>query len=163
MVRIRKARLEDVPVLERMEESYARDQRKLVLKENPKLRPYMQRRQGQAREIRKWLRKCIRSTNTLVFLAELEGEPIGFSVISIQTNPPIRRLRRHGSIDLLYVEKVHRGQGVSSSMMKVALAWFQRRGVRHLSLQVINDNRLARAIYDKWGFYDFFVEMRRAL
>jgi GNAT superfamily N-acetyltransferase len=88
---------------------------------------------------------------------------VGLSVISIQTSPPIRRLRRYGSIDLLYVVAAHRGKGISTLLMQEASQWFERRGVRHLSLQVIHDNRLARAIYRRWGFFDFFVEMRRQL
>ncbi|HEY7617586.1 MAG TPA: GNAT family N-acetyltransferase [Terriglobales bacterium] len=163
MVSIRKARLADVGVLASMEERYALDQKQLVLRENPRLRPYMQRRRGKLGEIKKWLRKCIRSTRCLVFLAEADGRPIGFCVASIQTSPPIRRLRRYGSIDLLYVQESWRARGISSLMMKTILAWFRRRQVKHLSLQVIRDNRLARSIYAKWGFYDFFVEMRRKL
>ena len=84
-------------------------------------------------------------------------------MISIQTSPPIRRLRHFGRIDLLYVEKAHRGMGISSLMVREALAWFKKRGVGHLSLQVINDNHLAHAIYEKWGFWDFIVEMRHKL
>lgn len=163
MVRIRKATLADIPVLAWLEEGYARDQRRLVIRKNSRLRPYMQRRPEKAGEIAKWLRKCIRSSNVMVLLTEIEGSAVGMSVSSIQTSPPIRRLRHYGSIDLLYVVAAHRGQRISSLMMEAILVWFKRRGVRHLSLQVIDDNPTARAIYRKWGFFDFFVEMRRPL
>ena len=41
-----------------------------------------------------------------------------------------------------------------------AREWFAARGVHHVGLEVANDNLSARAIYKKWGFFDFFVEMR---
>ena len=159
MIRLRKARLSDIPLLVSLEAEYARDQKKIVLRENPRLRPYLARRAGTSLHIARWLRKCIRSRNTIVFIAEDQGRTVGFSVASIVTNPPIRKLRQVGNIDVLFVKRAYRGRKFSSMMMKESLAWFRKRNIRHVRLEVIKANQPARAIYRKWGLYDFFVEM----
>ena len=165
---IRKARTTDLPLLVLMEGEYARDQRRSVLVENGRLRPYMQRVSGAKsalvlREVSKYFRQCLRSRNVVVSIAEQDSHPVGFSIVSIRTSPPIRKLRRHGNIDVFFVRRKYRGRGISSLMMDRATKWFIRRGVKHVGLEVINDNKLARAIYKKWGFYDFFVEMRKEI
>jgi len=160
MIRLRKAQLSDIPLLVSLEAEYARDQRNIVLQENPRLRPYLARRAGTAPHIARWLRKCIRSRNTIVFIAEDQGRTVGFSVASIVTNPPIRKLRQVGNIDVLFVKRAYRGRKVSSMMMKASLEWFRKRKIRHVGLEVMAANRPASSIYRKWGLYDFFVVMR---
>ena len=163
MMRLRKAHLSDIPLLVSLEAEYARDQKKIVLRENPKLRPYLARRAGMAPHIARWLRKCIRSRNTMVLIAEDQGGAAGFSVASIVTNPPLRKLRQFGNIDVLFVKRSYRGRKISSMMMKELLEWFLKRSIRHVGLEVMEANQPARAIYRKWGLYDFFIEMRMEL
>ena len=44
-------------------------------------------------------------------------------------------------------------------MMKEAFSWFARRKIKYVSLTVIEDNKHARRIYEKWGFRDFVITM----
>jgi len=171
MIALRKASLDDLPLLLKMEAEYARDQRLTVIRRNARLTPYMARRpvrrgarrdvvkQETARNFRKW----IRGRNSLVSIAELDSCPAGFSVIFIEASPPLRRLRKVGYISIFFVRRSYRGRGICSLMMQHASDWFVRRKIQHIGLMVIEDNTIARAIYRKWGFFDFFVEMRKKL
>jgi len=146
-----------------LEAEYARDQKKIVLQQNPRLRPYLARRAGTESHIAKYFRKRIQSKNSIVRIAEDRGKAIGFSIASIVTSPPIRKLRQVGNIDLLYVKRGYRGRKLSSMMMKESMEWFRKRKIRYVGLEVMAANRPARSIYQKWGLYDFFVEMRMQL
>ena len=159
MITIRRARLVDTPLLIKLESEFFRDIREIVLKENPKLKPYMQQRRGRDRIITKWIGKWLRAKNTVVFIAEADSSPAGFAVVWIDTNPPPFLPRRFGFIGYMFVRRRFRGQRISSLMMREALAWFAKRQIKHVALSVIADNKPARAIWGKWGFYGFNVFM----
>jgi ribosomal protein S18 acetylase RimI-like enzyme len=165
---VRPANLHDLPLLMAMETEYARDQRRAVVRKNPRLRTHMRRRGGETskivqRESSRWFRKHLKSRNSLVSIAEIGERPVGYSVVSIRANPPMRALRRQGSVDVLFVRGDYRGRRISSLLMQRAMEWFAKRGIKHIGLEVISDNIRARAIYKKWGFYDFFVSMNKEL
>lgn len=157
MVTIRKARLTDIPLLGEMERAFRRDERNIVLKENRRLKTYIERTPDRDRKVAGWMRKWIRSKNALVLLAELGAFPIGFATASIETNHGIYGPMRFGFIGFVFVRRQHRGQGISSRMMREMLAWFAKRKIKHVSLSVMASNHPARAIWKKWGFVDFSV------
>ena len=158
MITTRRARLVDIPLLVTLEREFRRDEREIVLKENLKLKPYLPRRSGRdIRIIAKWMRKLVRSKNAIVFIAEADSRPVGFSTVSIETGHPLSLPKRYGFIGYRFVRRQYRGKGISSLMMKEALAWFAKRKIKHVGLTVIKDNRRAHAIWRKWGFYDFLV------
>jgi ribosomal protein S18 acetylase RimI-like enzyme len=157
MITIRRARWVDLPLLATLEREFHRDERKIVLKENQRLKPYVQRRPDRDRIFARWMRKWIRSKNALVLIAEADARPAGFSTASIEINQGIYGPRRHGFIGFVFVRCQYRGQGISSLMMKEMLTWFEKRKIKHVCLSVMEDNKPARAIWEKWGFHDFLV------
>jgi ribosomal protein S18 acetylase RimI-like enzyme len=48
-------------------------------------------------------------------------------------------------------------------MMKKAQEWFANRKVEHVMLTVLTDNKHARAIYKRWGFFDFVSTLWKPL
>lgn len=79
------------------------------------------------------------------FLAELEGEPIGFLIAS-------RSRADIGHIDDVYVRPAHRRQGVATALLRQLAAAFRERGVEHVALDVDIANEAARTLYDRLGF-----------
>jgi ribosomal protein S18 acetylase RimI-like enzyme len=158
MIATRVARLLDVPLLVALEREFDRDEHQLVLRENPKVKPYLRTRLS-ARLSAQWMRNWIRSRNALVLIAEADSVPCGFSVAWIQTSSTIFRPKRYGFIGIMFVKRQYRGRRISSLMMKEAFSWFARRKIKYVSLTVIEDNKHARRIYEKWGFRDFVITM----
>ena len=99
----------------------------------------------------------------MIQLATMDGKPAGYSLVFIKTNPFNSRIRKIGLIDHLFVKKELRGRKISSALVREAITWFRRKGIRHLSLFVLERNRIPQAIYRKWGFFPFVVEMRKNL
>ena len=98
-----------------------------------------------------------------VYIAEVDGEVVAYALIFIMTLPPIPRLRRLGYISDMYVKEKYRSLGIASKLYEEATKWFRRKGIKHLSLIVLKGNDLAHSIYEKWGFFDNFVEMRKRI
>ena len=157
MTTIRKARLADVPLLREMERGFRRDEKHAVLKNDRRLRTYIQATADRDRKVAEWMRKFIRSRNALVLLAQSDALPIGFATASIETNHGIYGPKRFGFIGFVFVKRQHRGKGISSLMMKEILAWFGERQIRYVSLSVMEGNYPARAVWKKFGFVDFSV------
>jgi len=154
MITVRKARAADIPVLVTLEREFDRDERKIVLKENQKLQPYL-RTFRNSRSLSEQMKKWIASRSSLVLIAEAHSRPCGYLVAWTGTNRGIFRPKRYGFIAIMFVRPQHRAQGISSSMMREALAWFKKRNVTRVGLTVLSDNKHARRIYEKWGFGDF--------
>lgn len=154
MIAIRKARAADIPVLVNLEREFDRDERRIVLRENQKLLPYLRSlrsRHSLSAQIEKW----VAARNCLVLIAESGSNPCGYLVAWTGTNKGIFRPKRYGHIAIMFVRAQHRGHGISSLMLKESLAWFNKRNVKHVGLTVLSDNKHARRIYEKWGFGDF--------
>jgi ribosomal protein S18 acetylase RimI-like enzyme len=87
----------------------------------------------------------------LAFLAEREGEPVGFALA--------RRLRgSEGRLTDLYVRPEARRGGVAQALVRAASAALRDRGATHMTLWVEAENARARAVYRRWGFKE---EMHR--
>jgi ribosomal protein S18 acetylase RimI-like enzyme len=57
----------------------------------------------------------------------------------------------------LAVVPAHRGSGVGRALLQAAEAHAQRRGCCRLTLEVQDENRRARAVYERFGFADYVV------
>jgi ribosomal protein S18 acetylase RimI-like enzyme len=154
MIAIRKARAADLPDLVTLEREFDREERKIVLKENEKLRPYL-RALRSTRSLSEQMRKWIASRNSLVLIAEADSRQCGYLVAWTGRNKGIFRPKMYGFIAIMFVRPEHRGEGIGSSMMGETLAWFKKRNVTHVGLTVLSDNKHARRIYERWGFGDF--------
>jgi len=162
MITIRKARLADIPVLARLENEFDRDERRSALKQNPKLEPYL-RADSTLRFKSQRMLKWLASKNVLVLIAEADSVPCGFCVQWVATQTLPYRPERFGYIGIMFVRRAYRGRGVSSLMIKEAQLWFAKRKITHLVLSVLADNKHARGIYEKWGFFDFVSTMWKGL
>ena len=107
--------------------------------------------------------KNLRSRNAAIYLAELDGKPVGLSVLTVRENARIYKLRRLGHIVILYVREKYRGLGISTKLYAETLQWFAKKRLPYISLTVMTDNLSAHAIYERWGFFDYQIDMRRKL
>jgi ribosomal protein S18 acetylase RimI-like enzyme len=157
MTTIRRAKLADLPVLMKLQEEFRRDHRRIVLQEDRRVKPYLQRGPGahqfDTRQMRKWLGR----RNARVFIAEADSKPVGFSVVAIVKSVPTFQPTRHAFIFFMFVRRAYRGQRICSRMMAEMLAWLAKRKIEHVALTVLGDNKYARAIYKKWGFHDLVI------
>lgn len=85
MFAVRKARAANIPVLVALEREFDRDERKIVLTENRRLRPYL-RALRSSRSLSEQMKKWITSRNALVLIAVTDSKPCGYMVVWTGTN-----------------------------------------------------------------------------
>ena len=158
---IKKATIKDVPSIIKLWKEFRKNHNKIVIKKNPKFKPYLIKRSNAAENFKKFVQKNIRSKNSVVYIAEVNGKLVGYSLIYIKDNIPIFKLEKIGYISDLFVKKEFRNQGISSKFKEEAITWFKKKGIKHISLAVYKNNKFAHSIYKKWGFFDYYIEMRR--
>jgi RimJ/RimL family protein N-acetyltransferase len=82
----------------------------------------------------------------IVWIAELDGEPIGFVCL---VDPDV-----HGSVlvDNLHALPGFKGAGAGTAMLAAAQAWALERGARRLHLLVLEGNQAAIGFYESRGW-----------
>ena len=159
---IRKARRSDLQAVVSLWRIFTKYLREIGSR-TPVLRPHVRMRRDAPKEFARWARKQIGSKNGVVFLAESEGKPVGYCLIFIRTLPSMSMIGKIACIGDLFVLEELRGQGISTMLKDEAVGWLRRKGIRHVTLFVLERNRIPQAIYKKWGFVPFVIEMRKNL
>jgi ribosomal protein S18 acetylase RimI-like enzyme len=108
------------------------------------------------RDVREQLVPALRRQPTvLVLLAFADRRAVGIAVCffgfsTFQARPLL-------NIHDLAVVSEWRGRGVGRALLSAAEAQARRRGCCKLTLEVQDDNRRARMLYERFGFADFVV------
>lgn len=107
-------------------------------------------------EVRRRLVPALRShPGALVLLAFVDARPVGISVcfLGLSTFQARPLLNIH---DLAIVPE-WRGNGIGRALLGAAEVRALRQGCCKLTLEVQDDNRWARGLYESFGFSDFVV------
>lgn len=90
-----------------------------------------------------------------IWLAELDGEPIGFIAVG-PCKLPVESLEPDaGEIQQLYVLKAHHNRRLGSQLMDVGLEWLRQEGREPLYIGVWSENLGAQRFYGRYGFEKF--------
>lgn len=93
----------------------------------------------------------------VALLAEADdGTPVGLA---------LARTRSDGFATLtdLYVRPQARRSGIATALVRAVVDALRERGVEHLDLEVMASNALARTLYTRWGLRDEVIVMTGAL
>lgn len=100
-----------------------------------------------------------KNKNSRGFVAECEGEMIGFVMGVIEKSPDYLREDFIGMIESCYVEKSFRKRGVARELISMMYATFSRNKVEFVTLGVLAKNSLSRKAWEALGFKDYYVKM----
>lgn len=86
-----------------------------------------------------------------LLIAEAAGDaPLGFIFLEIVEDYFTRT--RHGHVGIVAVTEEAEGRGVGRILLEAAEAWAREQGFTRLSLNVFEENRHARAVYEHFGY-----------
>jgi len=94
-----------------------------------------------------------------LFVAEINGELIGFLAGRIRSLPPYFGGGQAGFISDVYVADAHRGQGLGRQLVLLATRWFQGLGLTRIELQVVRNNTPALEFYRQLGWSEELIQM----
>ncbi|MGD2177075.1 MAG: GNAT family N-acetyltransferase [Anaerolineae bacterium] len=120
--------------------------------------------EGPARP-RNYIVNAIKAPDVGLFVAELEGQLVGFVHVTIKDMPPVPIFvqRRYASVDNLAVRRAHRRGGVGRALMKRAEAWAEARGATSVELNVYAFNQPAEDFYRSLGYNTLSHRMSKSL
>ncbi len=147
---LRKAKVTDIKELLRLYEALNKD----IAKLDP------MRFQG-AQMDEEWVVKEIQSNDTLFLVYEEDKEVVGFALANVMETPPypMYKPKRYGYILDLVVAKNMRGQGIATQLIEGMIEWKSKKNLDYLELNVLANNREARALYKKKEFCESDVRM----
>lgn len=101
-----------------------------------------------------------------VWLAEADGEVVGYAVAGPCKLPHPEVTPACGELERIYLKGSHQGGGAGSRLLAEALAWLEKDGPRRLWIGVWSQNHGAQRLYARRGFtkvgaYDFVVGQTR--
>jgi ribosomal protein S18 acetylase RimI-like enzyme len=163
MIKIRKARLNDVETISTLWPELVKTQNEIVEKHYPQHLDSFCLKKNSDEIFRDSVRKMIHSKNGLVLLSEIDEKTVGFSTSIIKKNFPIFQLEKFGYIAAIFVREEFRDWGISSKFKDETFKWLRRKGIENVSLNVLQDNSQAIKVYEKWGFSTILSEMRMDL
>jgi ribosomal protein S18 acetylase RimI-like enzyme len=116
-------------------------------------------------EIKAYFSASIQARDTVVFVAEANGEIIGAMIAEMRQSADISLLvkRIYISIENLIITENYREQGVGQALMEQIHLWAQKNGVKEIQLTVWDFNQGAIAFYKKLGYQMLHHRMRREL
>lgn len=108
------------------------------------------KQEAKAEEAREFMLKRLQLNESIVFYAELDGKPVGFT----QLYPLFCsvRMKRFWLLYDLFVDDSARRHGIGEKLLARADQLAKETGSSHLMLQTANDNKTAQSVYERHGY-----------
>ncbi|MEM3823997.1 MAG: GNAT family N-acetyltransferase [Candidatus Bathyarchaeia archaeon] len=148
-VRIRRAKEEDLQEVVRLAMELGRDE---------SVRDSMISASPSGFQNPEWILKNIKGGNAAVFVAELDGRIVGYSLGWI--SQPWAYKGKRGYICDCFVEKSYRGKGIGRMLVNQILEWFISNGVECVEADVYSDNIRSLKLFKSLGFKEIFKRLR---
>jgi ribosomal protein S18 acetylase RimI-like enzyme len=132
----------------------------------PELAPYVSDEETW-RERRKLYEDLFTRPDTFLFVARLDGEPIGYALGWVADSAEgwaadtWRVGDRMGELESISVLPAHRGHGIGERLLDLVDEEFERLGVRDVIIGVLPGNEGARRLYERRGFKPTWMYLSR--
>lgn len=145
---VRKATLEDLPILLEFEQE-------LIEAERP-MDPTIREGKISYYDIGEF----IRSNDAEVYVVEHDGKILASGCARIKPDRHYLKHERMGYLGFMFVPKEHRGQGLNKLIVDNLIEWCKERGLKEIRLDVYETNAPAIRAYEKSGFKKHLITMR---
>ena len=145
---VRKATLEDLPVLLEFEQGLIRAERPM----DPTIR------EGKISYYD--VGEFIRSDDAEVYVVERNGEILASGYARIKPDRHYLKHKLMGYLGFMFVPEEHRGQGLNQLIIKKLIEWCKGKGLSEIRLDVYQTNESALRAYEKAGFKRHLITMR---
>ena len=148
MYTIRKAILEDLPMLLEFEQ--------LLIKTERPMDPTIKEGNISYYDIGAF----IQQKDTEVLIVETNSKIVASGYAQVKNDRHYLKHDLQGYLGFMYVDKAHRGQGLNKLLIDALIQWCQDRKVDEIRLDVYQDNPAAIRAYEKAGFKKHLITMR---
>lgn len=105
-------------------------------------------------EVTAWFRDSMRKPNVRVWIAEIGGEPLGYTLVMLHERPesPFCHARKWCEIDQISVLPNHQRMGIARALVGQALDFARAEGVQDVELTTWSFNVQAQLAFQRMGF-----------
>lgn len=96
-----------------------------------------------------------------LLVAEVDGVLVGSGYARISPSRHYLLHSTHAYLGFMYVDPPHRGKGINTVIIEALRQWAHSRGITELRLDVYHQNIRAIKAYEKAGFTQYLLNMRR--
>lgn len=163
MIKYKVAKISDLNEIVKLWKTYDKEHYKIIVKSTPIFKEHYTKITNAKQNYKEFMSDNIKSKDCKIYLALDNKKVIGYVLCKIIINIPIFKIKKIGRIMDLYVKKEYRGQSISTGLFKLCKIWFKTKNIKHISLGVYPGNKHVHKIYEKWGFMDYHIEMRKTI
>jgi ribosomal protein S18 acetylase RimI-like enzyme len=87
-----------------------------------------------------------------VFIAELDGEVVGFMLCRLKRVPAYMGGVMVGELSDMWIYSKARRMGIGDKLSRLAIDWMREQGAHSIEIQVLKDNEASWKLYDRMGF-----------
>lgn len=87
----------------------------------------------------------------IVYVAECEGEIVGFVSGKLTTNYEHFKPLGYAELLAIYIHPKFQGIGIGTKFKNMFIKWAKEKEVKKFVIGVLKDNHKARKVYEKWG------------
>jgi len=109
------------------------------------------------------LEGLISSPDAEVLVAELDSEIIGSGYARLEKAESYLKQAKHSYLGFMYVVPEHRGKGVNKIIVEGLEDWSRSMGITEMQLEVYAEYIAARKAYEKSGYNELILTMRKSL
>jgi ribosomal protein S18 acetylase RimI-like enzyme len=105
------------------------------------------------------LQKWMADDRYSVWVAEVDGQLVGYTIGRLAENPPVLEPHLVGHVSDICVAPAWRRRGVARRLFAAVRAWLLQQGVTTVQLHVATENPAAQAFWREMGFSPFMTRM----
>ena len=146
--KIRKATLDDMPVLLKYEQGIIKAERPMdpTIK-NGSIHYYN-------------IPDFIQNNDSELLVVEFNAKIVASGYANIKSDRAYLKHKKQGYLGFMYVDERHRGRGVIKLIINGLLKWCKQKNIFEIRLDVYDDNIPAILAYEKSGFKKHLINMR---
>jgi ribosomal protein S18 acetylase RimI-like enzyme len=144
---LRKATLEDIPVIIRLW--------KEMMDFHRKRDPFFTLADNSEEVFAQFVEKNINSETACVYVAVVGEKIVGYCQGKLEKHPPVLAVTDYGYILDFAVATYYRRTGVGEKMYKALYDWFVKKGVHRLEVRHSEFNEIATQFWPKMGFRSY--------
>lgn len=73
----------------------------------------------------------------------------------------MRKIKKYGFIDEIFIEEKYRGQKIGTKLMAELMGWFKLKKIKYVEFGVNSENKGAVRFYQKLGFKEYEKTMKK--
>ncbi len=106
-----------------------------------------------------YIDKTLKSGTSVMYVAELNDEIVGYCLGVIQNKPPIYTSPRYGYIDNIAVLEKYQNNGIGELLFTRTKAWFKKHKIRRIELFVAVKNNKSTSFWKKMGLTKYIEQL----